>query len=209
MRMRQTDYLGLLLSLFLALGIALGAPSAAWAQPWTTVASTGTVDNASANNVILEGSFATLRACGTATIRYNIVAVEGLLGVPFPPGVDMHVRYRDSGDRDRVLVELKGVKLSSGSEFTLLVLDSDNFAPDLLVQTQTATDICAFFDFGQNAYYIQATLLREPPQVQKRFGPRSCLGPPSFPGSFQIEDRPALQTIQVVTPSSSTELCIK
>src|SRR3989442_677377 len=84
-RIRQTNYLGLLLSLFLALGIALGAPSAAWAQcgvigppmPWTTIASAGTADEASLNNVILEGSFATLRAQGTATIRYNIVVVDG------------------------------------------------------------------------------------------------------------------------------------
>lgn len=174
MRLRPTDYLGLLLSLFLALGIALGAPSAAWAQskPWTTVGSAGTVDEGSANIVTLDGPNALLtgfrrfgRRGSFGTIRYNIVAVDGV----FEPrgAVGMRVRYRATVDPlaenladSRVLVQLIEVNLSTGISTTRLVLDSNNFPPSNDFQIQ-GVNTCVdpnFFDFSSNAYYIDVTL---------------------------------------------------
>ena len=193
MRLRATDYLGLLLSQFLALGIALGAPSAAWAQgpqPWTTVGSAGTVDESSTSIVTLDGPNALLTGFrrGGATIRYNIVAVDGLFG---QPAIDMLVRYRATPDPivagragNRVFVQLIEVNLFTGTSTTKLVLDSDDFQPSADFQTNRVSSCpnSVQFDFANNAYYIEADLGKRLP----------------FSGV------PALQAIQV-----SVDICIE
>jgi hypothetical protein len=94
-----------------------------------------------------------------AVIRYNVVAVEGL----FQSGdsVRMKVRFLDTGDDSQILVKLIEINLQSGIATTRLTFDSNLFAGSSSYQQQEAlTTSWSDFDFGQNAYYIEATLSR-------------------------------------------------
>jgi hypothetical protein len=167
MRLRTTDYLGSRLSKLLVLAIALGAPSAARAQafqPWTTVGSAGTVDESSTSLVTLDGPNALVKK-GSATVRYNVVAVDGLFS---SHAIGMRVRYRATqgiavGRDDRVLVRLIRVNQFTGQSATLLVLDSKNFSPSPDFETRGVGNCPApvGFDFSNNVYYIEAQISKQ------------------------------------------------
>ncbi len=91
----------------------------------------------------------------TATIRYNIVAVDGV-----DPGAfesQMKVRYEAIG-LSQVLLELIEVNLTTGISTTRLVLDSNNLPAFGGLQTQVVVTCFFFFNFSDNAYYINAKL---------------------------------------------------
>jgi len=144
---------------------------------WTTVGSAGTVDEDSMSIVGLRGPFVELKtscllailgiqkwcsvATGAVTVRYNIVPT-GALNIMPPSGFVPFVltsRFRDAGNAQRVLLQLKEVNLQSGGETTLLTIDSDSFSSSTNYQTQAGPRACGFtFNFDQNAYYVEAQI---------------------------------------------------
>jgi hypothetical protein len=143
----------------LLLGVVVGSVSVTAAQaPWTSVGSAGTVDEA--NLAIFNTSGPQVRILGTAplpaslVIRYNVVAVDGVLG----GSGALTARFRDTGVDSRVLAVLRQVNFTTGSTTTLLALDSDDFAPSPDLQAQEVESCAIELDFGSNAYFIEVTL---------------------------------------------------
>ena len=139
---------------------------------WTTVGSTGTLDEDSEGEVFFnramvqkgtavstEKSLRRPQSEGSAditdsaVIRYNVTAVDGLFGVS---GINMNVRYRDEGAQ--VTARLIEVDVQNGGETTLLTFDSNNFTADNGYHTDFVCDARVQLDFATKAYYIEATL---------------------------------------------------
>lgn len=95
----------------------------------------------------------------SAVIRYNVTAVDGLLGVQ---GIRMAVRFLDEGVSARVVAQLIEVDIATGAQATLLTFDSDDpNVPSL--SGYHLYEVCddgraQQFDFVKKAYYIEATL---------------------------------------------------
>lgn len=143
----------------LLLSAVLWYPTVARAffKDWTTVGSTGTVDEADRDSANFSGGMVTMKAnaTGTLNIRYNVVSVEGLFG---GNGVELGVRFRDNGPAAHVVVRLKRFDLVNGSVETILTLDSNNFPASNGFQLRTADDRSLRFDFFDYAYFMDVAL---------------------------------------------------
>ncbi len=157
-------FLSFLLVMCFTLALPLNARADnPFAKPWTTVASAGTVDETDLNKVNYSEATARLNlavpANSTATIRYNVTAVDGLVDAG-GDGYSLAVRFRDNGQDERVIVRLKAVDLNTGIITTLMTLDSNVFAPNALFQLRSVP-VCAppwGFNFNRNAYFAEAIL---------------------------------------------------
>jgi hypothetical protein len=155
-------------------------------KAWTTVASAGTVDDADAGKLTFQGSsvafpdllqpqpFPTAQTAHaesnavivlptqttSATIRYNVTAVDGL----FEQGshLGMTVRFRDDGGWAQVLVRLYEQDIYTGATNLLLTFDSNTVLPSPNYQTYGVGVALPYpqFDFSQKAYFIEATLTK-------------------------------------------------
>ncbi len=137
---------------------------------WTAAASTGTVDESSLNTIVFTDSLATLTppAPATGTVRYNVVAVDGLFGNLTPTSwPELIIRYRDNGPFSRVYARLREHLLSgpqAGQTNTLVTFDSDLYAQSGAFQTRTIGNCVVFpgFRFTQppaiRVYYIEVEL---------------------------------------------------
>jgi hypothetical protein len=132
-------------------------------QPWTTIGSTGTVDE---GEVTFSGPIAFL-AGDSAVLRYNVVSVDGLFATsgPLPTRTILTARFRDNGDNNRVIVRLRSLRLtgaSAGSITTLMTIDSDNYPGSSSFQSRSIwCDGGGFsFDFVNHAYYVEVTMTR-------------------------------------------------
>src|SRR5437762_3806181 len=172
-------------------------------QPWTTVGSAGTVDEASLPLVLLgspvSGAVGMRLVPGFISgvnIRYNVVSVPGLIGIA---GVAMTVRYRDHGDGERVRAQLKQYNLFTGITTTLLEFDSDVFVPMNTFQVQSvATSACVppfvTLNFLENSYFIDAFLTRNLFPVPPTEPPVIFFSPPV---AESASPGPALAMIQL------------
>ena len=189
------------------LTVLIGASNAgAQAAPWTTVGSAGTVDEADLALVQLgtpiPGAVSMQSVLkGVVHVRYNVVAVGGVLNLP---GINMSARYLDRGDGQRVVLQLKEYNVFTGLTTTLLTLDSDKFPSLPVFQQQfvsTDNDCRPPFttlNFGENAYFVDVTLSRffplpVPPDPPKENAPFRALWEPDSPG-------PALGSIKLDAP---------
>ena len=178
------------LTLILALSAALSTSPAALAddfvhnKAWTTVGSAGTVDEADAGKLVFQGGAVAFpeilpplptaktaqvesnsllplpTQTTSATIRYNVTAVDGL----FEPGAElgMTVRYRDDGGWAHVIVRLYEQDIYTGATKLMLTFDSNAFIPSPYYQTQGVGVALPYpqFDFSSKAYFIEATLIK-------------------------------------------------
>lgn len=131
---------------------------------WTTVGSTGTVDETDVSKVFFDRSIVQmgniivgpqpiaapggliLQQTQSATIRYNVTPVEGLFAVKPPcftqtgntcPGIQLKLRYLASGNSGRVVANLVEVDLATGAEVTRLSFDSRAFTSASGYQVQS------------------------------------------------------------------------
>lgn len=169
-----------LLMLAAMAGTALAQDS--W-KIWTSAASTGSVDEADVNKIILSGPgvlFNPAAGEGTATIRYNVVAVDGLFANLTPTSWPaLIVRYRDNGSNERVVVRLKefilAVGANPGGDFggpgegninTLITFDSNDYPQIPEAQSQSIGNCGQFprFEFaGPNiarVYYLEVEITK-------------------------------------------------
>ena len=136
-------------------------------DPWTTVGAAGSVDEADTGLVLLgsPGSGAvTMRPTllGTVRIRYNVVAVGGLVRGAGLLGLALTSRFLDRGPTERVFVRLREYGLTSGLIRTLLTLDSNDYPGIPAWQVQTTADCSANMDFSGNGYFIEVELTKTP-----------------------------------------------
>lgn len=131
--------------------------------PWTTAGSTGTVDESDTSNVIFSSSYATVRSTVSSTtvdIRYNVVAIDGLLSSG--EGYFLKVRFRDNGTSARVRLFLKEHNIDTGTTVTRMSFDSDTYTSSSGFQTQSIP-FCSpgwSFDFVNKIYYIEVQLIK-------------------------------------------------
>ena len=165
--------------------LVLGLASIAGAldeKPWTSVGSAGTVDEDSLDRILLHNAIAQVKGTGSdsaSTIRYNIVAVEGLFG---GNGIILTARFLDAHDDDQVLLLLRQANLFTGALTTLVVLDSNDYLPSASYQTRSVCNPAGRFDFSQNAYYVEAILTKAARRNK---------------GGLQVLSTPALAILQV------------
>jgi hypothetical protein len=77
--------------------------------------------------------------------------------------VNLQVRFRDNGANARVIVHLRQYNLNTGVITTPLTLDSNAFPAAASSQVQRVNSTCFagnFFDFQNNAYFIEAQLIK-------------------------------------------------
>jgi hypothetical protein len=138
------------------------------AKLWTTVGSAGTVD---ANDLSIfttndrNISVMASELPATVDVRYNIVAVDGLVPANNGgTGIFMKARYRDVGSNGQMVLRLKRYNLNTGTTTTLLTLDSNAFGQSSSPQVRkVATNPCVStvrFDFVNNAYFVDAQLIQ-------------------------------------------------
>jgi len=172
--------LALLLTTTLVTATNARADVDSWFKAWTTVGSAGTIDEADTGKLVMQGStisfpellpperfsnelsfgFPVQTETVSATVRYNVVATDGL----FENGafLGMRSRFRDDGDRAQVILRLFEVNIENGTTSLLLTLDSNNFAPSSSYQTNAvSTFVGNRINFQQNAYFIEATLIQK------------------------------------------------
>ncbi|MFN0109235.1 MAG: hypothetical protein ACKVZH_10320 [Blastocatellia bacterium] len=144
---------------------------------WTSVASTGTVDETDQNEIAFAGPFATFSnaapTLSRAIIRYNVTAVDGLFSQPGPVSWPaLAVNYRDDGDDARVLVYLReyefGANPMNPALNTRIVFDSDLYPVSGDYQTRSIGNCGEFtkFEFVPNnqnarAYFLEVHLIRQ------------------------------------------------
>lgn len=137
---------------------------------WTAAATTGAVDESSLDTVIFTDSLATLTppAPATGTIRYSVVAVDGLFGNLTPTSwPELVIRYRDNGQFSRVYARLREHILSgpqAGQTNTVITFDSDLYPQSGAFQTRTIGNCALFPGFRFTAppairvYYVEVDL---------------------------------------------------
>lgn len=173
----------LLVTTTMATATSARADVDSWFKAWTTVGSAGTIDDASTAKLVMQGptiSFPEILppqrtdSLGlalpiqletvTGTVRYNVVATDGL----FENGayLGMKARLRDDGANAQVLLQLFEVNIDTGATSLVMTLDSNSFAPNANYQTVGASAFVGNrINFQQNAYYIEATLIQKRPTV--------------------------------------------
>jgi hypothetical protein len=90
--------------------------------------------------------------------RYNVHSV-GYIQAGGPPPYRYSVRIRFRG---HITAKLMQVNISDGTETQLILFDSTKFPTSADFQTQRvdiADDLPDGLDFGNNAFYVEATLI--------------------------------------------------
>lgn len=170
--------LALLLTATLANTSVARADDFYWLKAWTTVGSAGTVDEADAGKIVLQGSTIgfpeilppTKQQSAfevglpletvTAVVRYNVVATDNLL--EGGTNLGLRSRFRDDGNNAQVILRLIEVNIETGASSIVLTLDSNAFTANTNYQAQSvSTFIGNRMDFFQNAYFIEATLIQK------------------------------------------------
>ena len=140
------------------------------AKIWTAAATTGAVDESSLGTVVFTDALATLTppAPATGTIRYSVVAVDGLFGNLTPTSwPELVIRYRDNGQFSRVYARLREHILSgpqAGQTNTLITFDSDLYPQSGAFQTRTIGNCGIFPGFrftdppAIRVYYVEVDL---------------------------------------------------
>ena len=155
--------LGILIAIILAIGIVWIVEAMATIDqntPWTTSASSGTVDDADYSIAGLTGPYAYVKSpTGQLDMRYNVVAIPGLEG---GEGPYMNVRFRDTGTYSRVIVKLQEYNIYTGITQTRMTLDSNNYVASGSYQTKSVSS-CSWswsYDFNNNVYYIESSIIK-------------------------------------------------
>jgi hypothetical protein len=166
--------LGGSLTMFILLLLAGAARAQEGYRIWTSVASTGAVDEADAGEIAFNGPFAEFSAAAgpaaRAAIRYNVVAVDGLFAQAGPLSWPaLIVNYRDNGPDARVQVFLREYDFLTAQVHPTkrILFDSDLYAQSNNYQTRAVGNCGLFddFDFVPNnqtvhAYFIEVLLYR-------------------------------------------------
>ena len=137
--------------------------SALAASGWTSVGSTGTVDETCVTS-IQQSSYEARFAPGTTparcTIRYQVFDTwDG----PPARSVTLGARFIDNGFLARVIIRLHALDLASGAAREVGRLDSNDFGDVGGYQIQRTGPDCLALDFSRNSYWIEVSLSRYTP----------------------------------------------
>ena len=151
---------GLVLTLTSALSLEAAATST---KPWTTIGSAGSEH---LGTYTYQNGIAFMSS-PTGILRYNVVAVDGLLDTgagPVPSHIRMTARFRDPDAASRVTVTLRRTRMSDGFTANVagVTLDSNNYAPGGFLTRSTVCASTQTFDFNNYVYYVEVVMTRAP-----------------------------------------------
>lgn len=131
----------------------------AYVPTWGSAGSMGVPDEASVAKLVYSQSTAEMRsnASGSATIRYNVTAAEGL-GSSLSGGIVLAMRYRDNGSGARVRAILRRTDIVTGAMTTVASLDSNNFASSSSYKLAEIDKCNVVMDFYNYLYYIEVIM---------------------------------------------------
>lgn len=133
-------------------------------RAWTAAGASGTIDDDSLTIAQFINFAVNLKpgATGTARIRYNITAVDGMNQFCPATASTVKVRFRNSdnsGATAKVSFDLKVTNVLSGGSTVLYHFDSNGIGAGNSFTTATATPAIDF-SFLQNVYWIDATIFK-------------------------------------------------
>ncbi|HEX8650925.1 MAG TPA: hypothetical protein VF708_08780 [Pyrinomonadaceae bacterium] len=151
--------------LLVLVALLIGVPSVAWAQNvnqwWSTVATTGEVDESNQAVIDYNGPFATIKPAApnptTVVLRYQVSPVDGLF---FAGCKQLRVRYRDDGPGATVKVALRRTDIIAGGTITHLTFDSNLFPQAAGFQTQIGPCANFVFDWTRYSYWIEVSMVK-------------------------------------------------
>jgi hypothetical protein len=155
---------GLAFALSLAAVLGGNAPAVhAAAEAWTTAGAAGTLDEAAEGVLLNDGAAFFIdwdqpgAEPGQRMLRYNVVPVDGLFG---GGGAYLKVRYWHMAAEDRVTVILYEQDLRTGVRRERIRFDTRDHPAIPYWQSRTTRQCNAgwTFDFGNNAYVVEASL---------------------------------------------------
>jgi subtilisin-like proprotein convertase family protein len=132
---------------------------------WTTVGAAGTTDEDSTALVSHEDFAATIKAglTGTATVRYNITAVQGISAYCPATQSIVYVRFRNSdnaGTHAQVKFDVHRTSILAGGNDTIFSFNSNGLgAGSNFTSASLSPNID--FDFSNYIYWIEATVFRD------------------------------------------------
>lgn len=136
-----------------------GTALAAQANIWTTVGSTGVVDDTDTGIVEFINGEARVRAVAPAgsllNLRYNVVQLPGFDG---PGSYTLRVRFRDNGAGARVQVNLRRYN-TTGTTTQVAGFDSNAFPAAVGYQTRERC-INVDWDFNAGAYFLDVEMAK-------------------------------------------------
>jgi hypothetical protein len=106
---------------------------------------------------------------GTYILRYNISAT-GNLSEAGAVNTRLRVRFRDEGAGSRVTVTIMRANIFGGVATVGTVFDSDTFTPSSGFQMQEILMPAVLFDFTQNTYWLEVTMVKDNTTNQPGFG---------------------------------------
>ena len=106
---------------------------------------------------------------GTYILRYNIPAT-GNLTTTGALNTRLKVRFRDDGANARVIVNVIRAGIFGGVGSLGTVFDSDTYTPGSGFQLQEILMPAITFDFTQNIYWLEVTMIKTDPLSQPGFG---------------------------------------
>lgn len=106
---------------------------------------------------------------GSYVLRYNITAV-GNLNSTGSANTRLRVRFRDEGAGSRVVVAIIKSPITGGATTLGTVFDSDSFTSGSGFQTQEIVMPTLVFDFSQNTYWLEVTLIKTETSNQPGIG---------------------------------------
>jgi hypothetical protein len=133
-------------------------------QPWTMIGS----DGSEHSGTYTHSAAIAFLSSPSGVIRYNVVAVDGLLDTDGPliwPGrAFLRARFRDPSTASRVTVNLRRTRISDGFTANVpgLFLDSNTFPVSGGFQTRQVHPCAGVppFDFVNYVYYVEVILTR-------------------------------------------------
>jgi hypothetical protein len=152
---------GLLLTFTLIAPIQ-SAPTSS--QPWTSIGSTGAIQLGTYSN----SGASMFLSSPSGILRYNVVAVDGLLDtdgpLAFPGRAYIRALFRDPSAASRVTVNLRRTRISDGFTANVagLFIDSNSYPVSSGFQTRQVR-VCGDvppFDFVNYVYYVEVIMTR-------------------------------------------------
>lgn len=133
-------------------------------QPWTSVGS----DGAEHSGTFTHSNGIAFLTSASGVIRYNVVAVDGLLDTDGPgisPGrAYIRARFRDPSAASRVTVNLRRTRISDGFTANVpgLIIDSNNFPVNAGFQTRRVHPCggVPVYDFVNYVYFVEVAMTR-------------------------------------------------
>jgi hypothetical protein len=148
----------------------LGGAAHAQGHPWTSVGSTGVVDETDTGIVefvLGEARVSAGAAAGSVlNLRYNVVSLEDLTGLGF---FRFDVRFRDNGTWARVQLDLRQYDANTGVTSTLHSFDSNAY-PAAVGYQKRSECFGIDWDFIDGPFYIEATLTKSGAAGQPALG---------------------------------------